>query len=522
MPSTGEKHHSPSRTSATTKSLLSMNTPSTPQARALASEKTTPSTIRSLGPYDMLERAGRGGMATVYSARDRRRLGVHRLVAVKVVHPHLAADDGFDAMFTDEARLASLVRHPNVCALLDIGQANNMRYLVMEYVCGSSFTQVRRELSPREGTRRGEVKRAALIAKMMMDASEGVQAVHDLVGTDGEQLNAVHRDVSPENLMVSCDGVVKLVDFGIARFNLQSHVTRTGMLKGKLSYVAPEILAGVEPDSRTDVWSLGVTAWELLTGDRLFSKDSEARTLQAVMEQKVLKPSEVRSELSPLYDVPIMRALNRDRTKRYGDVRSLGRDLREVSLRVGRGAETSDVQAWYGATFDHACKMRKWRGALDSLTPVTSCGDIETSEEEAAAVHVVNEPRDPSLLPTRRRLRTSTAALLGAAAIAAAVLVAPHLLEAPLSRAAPMMRIPAANPARLEASDAHRAAEGATIELRRADGSVVWSRPVALEASLDSPAVAPTPSARTPAAHWPPSVAPPRVDTPKGPDDVEF
>jgi serine/threonine protein kinase len=343
-----------------------------------------------VGPYLVLSRLGNGGMATVYLARDERQAGVHQLVALKCVHPHLANDAEFVSMFVDEARIASLIRHPKVCRVIDYGTSGSLRYLTMEHLCGSSLASVRRTLANTYRSLGAESalpgmhglsfsRVAALIARMVDDACEGLHAVHELKRSDGQLLNVVHRDVSPENLMLTCDGTVKLVDFGIVKADFQRQSTQKGMVKGKLSYLPPEALQGHKLDRRADVWAIGVTAWELFTGRRLFRRKSATQTLLAVVEGEVPPPSSVRPGLPAIYDDIILKALAQDPHDRYPTARAFGRTLRSAARKTGHDIDGGDLQEWLETELGHyaVCRER---------------GDVESTAENALLAPLSLDP----------------------------------------------------------------------------------------------------------------------------------
>jgi serine/threonine protein kinase len=312
-------------------------------------------------------------MAAVYLAR--RDTDASELVALKLVHPNLLAHAGFVQMFLDEARIASQLRHPNICRVKDFGAALGTYYLAMEYLVGEPLSSVFRRASTR-----GEGRRhAALIARLIVDACDGLHAAHELVDDEGNPLNVVHRDVSPENLFVTYDAVLKVVDFGIACAAHQTHRTRTGILKGKFGYIAPELLRGEKVDRRADVWGLGIVAWELLTGRRLFRRRSDVETLDAVANGSIVAPSAVRTSLPSAFDAVILRALARDRSKRFATAADLGNAIREV---LGASlASQAEVASWLGEHF-HAERRRKVQ-LLELLNRMPCSAPPEWSLQEA-------------------------------------------------------------------------------------------------------------------------------------------
>ncbi|TAK27509.1 MAG: serine/threonine protein kinase [Myxococcaceae bacterium] len=228
-----------------------------------------------VGQYDLLTPLGKGGMAYVYLARKMGSGGFERLVAVKVMHRNIAADEEFVQMFLDEARLAARIHHPNVVPILDLGNDDGLLYMVMDYIEGDTLAAIQR-------TAIGLARTipVGISLRIVLDALIGLDAAHNLRGPDGESLQLIHRDVSPQNILVGSDGAARLVDFGIARAERRLSLTSVGMLKGKAPFMAPEQLEGGVVDRRADVFSMGVTLWETLALRRCFPARSRPDLLQ--------------------------------------------------------------------------------------------------------------------------------------------------------------------------------------------------------------------------------------------------
>jgi len=249
-------------------------------------------------------------------------------------------------MFFDEASIASRIDHPNVCTVFDFGEIDGTRYIAMEYIVGETLGHVLRRLG-----REGRHIPVAYASRIVADVAEGLHAAHELHGKDGELLGVIHRDVSPQNVFLAFDGTVRIVDFGIARAADRMHQTKTGVLKGKLSYMPPEQLRRTELDRRADVWALGVVFWELLTGRRLFKRDSEVDTMLAVERERIPKPSELRRGGPAEVDRIVMRALERERDDRYPTARALARDVRgknQDDCEIERRIERDGLQCGHG------------------------------------------------------------------------------------------------------------------------------------------------------------------------------
>ncbi|HWB82030.1 MAG TPA: serine/threonine-protein kinase [Nannocystaceae bacterium] len=299
-----------------------------------------------LGPYRLCVELGTGGMATVYLAH---REGVSGspsgrwgYFAVKCARPHLVQDPAFVAMFRDEARIASWIHHGNVCSVFDFDVCDGTYYLAMEYLSGQTLKAVLHKLATTTPFTPASWH-ACVIARIIADAAEGLHAAHELRDEEGLSLGVVHRDVSPENIFLTYDGNVKLMDFGLVRALDQLHETRTGIVKGKYGYMQPEVLQGKKPDRRADIFSLGIVLWELLTARRLFAHDTEAGTLHAITNGEIVPPSTICESLPPELDAIVMRALERDPDARYPNARAMARDLTRFIANAGHGVGLADL-----------------------------------------------------------------------------------------------------------------------------------------------------------------------------------
>jgi serine/threonine protein kinase len=319
---------------------------------------------RQVGRYRLCLKVAAGGMANVYLAcvdAPRENGGLQRVVALKVLHPHLNADPQFVDMFFDEARVASLIHHPFVCNVLDFGAADGTYFLAMDLLVGESLKKIRRALVRhlRHANEGDVAKHAAYVASVLADACEGLHAAHELCDESGRPLEVVHRDVALDNLFVTYDGVVKVVDFGVAKLAHARHRTRTGIVKGKLDYIAPELLRGARADRRADVWGLGAVLWELLTLRRLFHRSTDVATLGAVIGGEVAAPSKVREGLPKELDAIVLRALARDPQQRYATARDLGRDLTRFLVQRGEVVGHAELSDWMEQLFPGGRSVRQ-------------------------------------------------------------------------------------------------------------------------------------------------------------------
>jgi eukaryotic-like serine/threonine-protein kinase len=312
-------------------------------------------------------------MATVFLART---LHGNGFVALKTIHRHLAERGDFVEMFMDEAQIGLKLHHPNICRVYDLDALDGTYFLAMEYLMGETLSSVFRRTARRKPS---DVRRhAAIVTRIAADACSGLHMAHELRDVDGTLLNVVHRDVSPDNVFVTYAGATKVMDFGLASAARQTHRTRTGVIKGKFGYIAPELLSGSKADRRADVWSLGVVVWELLTGRRLFRRDSDAETLAAVAQAPILAPSQVRAGLPSQLDAPVMRALERERSKRYASAQELGRDLL-TAFDAAAGIRDSDVAEWMG---QHFAEERRRKAQVLELVERLGTPDFGTTASD--------------------------------------------------------------------------------------------------------------------------------------------
>lgn len=274
--------------------------------------------IETFGDYQLIKRLATGGMAQIYLARKQGPEGFSKFNVVKRILPHLSENEEFVKMFLDEARIAARLDHPNIVQIFDFGAADDTYFIAMEYIQGED---VRRVWKATEAA--GTSIPVPLVCRIISDASAGLDFAHAYTDPSGLALNIVHRDVSPQNILVTFEGGVKVVDFGIAKAADQATVTRSGVLKGKYSYMSPEQAAGKRVDRRTDIFALGVVMYELLTGDRLFKRTNDILTLNAVSECDVKPPSWLVPSLPKDLDAIVMKALAKDPEHRFQEAGQL-------------------------------------------------------------------------------------------------------------------------------------------------------------------------------------------------------
>jgi eukaryotic-like serine/threonine-protein kinase len=283
--------------------------------------------IRTIGRYSVFDEIASGGMATVYLGRLIGSGGFVRTVAIKSLHAHLAKDPEFVAMFLDEARLAARIRHPNVVPTLDVVASKGEVFLVMEYVQGETLSRLARLQRSH-----GQLVPLPIVLRIMSDVLHGLHAAHEAHDDSGLHLDIVHRDVSPQNVLVGVDGVARVLDFGVAKATGRSQTTRDGAIKGKLSYMAPEQLMSKGVTRQTDVYAASVVLWELLTGRRLFTGDSEADVIGKLMHREIPPPSQLVPQLPPALDAVVMRGLADSLDKRFATARDMCAELARCGI----------------------------------------------------------------------------------------------------------------------------------------------------------------------------------------------
>jgi serine/threonine protein kinase len=266
-----------------------------------------------VGRYVMYDEIASGGMASVHFGRLMGAVGFARMVAIKYLHPHHSDDVEFESMLVDEAHLAARIQHPNVAALLDVVlEEGGEIFLVMDYIHGETLTALIKSARAASLTIPHSVT-----ASIMSGALHGLHAAHEAVDESGQPLNIIHRDVSPQNIMVGKDGVARVLDFGVAKAAARCQSTRQGQFKGKLSYMSPEQMRNGPVDRRVDLFSAGIVLWEALTHKRLFKPDDAAAACSMILSAPILPPSAVNGEVTAALDHVVMKALERDLDKRF-------------------------------------------------------------------------------------------------------------------------------------------------------------------------------------------------------------
>ncbi len=266
----------------------------------------------NFGRYQLVKKLATGGMGQIYLARHIGPGGFEKRVVVKRILPHLSEDEDFIHMFFDEARIAAHLNHPNIAQIYELGEVDSIHYIAMEYVHGENLRAVALHALDRLGG-----MPLALKCRVLADAAAGLDFAHRVKNSAGRPLGLIHRDVSPQNVLIGFNGNVKLIDFGVAKAAGKMSVTMTGAIKGKYAYMSPEQASGEELDWRSDIFGLGIVFYETLTHERLFKRENDAATLKAIINDKVPPPSTVVKGVPKAIDAIVLKALSKKRQERF-------------------------------------------------------------------------------------------------------------------------------------------------------------------------------------------------------------
>jgi len=280
-----------------------------------------------LGQYTLLEKIAQGGMAQVFKAKTVDPQGIERLVVIKRILPHISSNPEYVDMLVNEAKVAVHFTHGNIAQVYDLGRINDDYFIVMEYVDGKTFSQINKAL-----LEKGHHFPLEVLLYCFIELCRGLAYIHRKADPEGKPLGVVHRDVSPQNIILTYAGNIKLIDFGVAKADVREEKTESGVLKGKFAYMSPEQSRGEPIDFRSDIFSIGILLWELLTGDRLFKQKNNQDTLKAVQKAKFDPVTVKQPHLPKELDVIIKRALQRKPKDRYNDCADIASDLEKLLL----------------------------------------------------------------------------------------------------------------------------------------------------------------------------------------------
>ncbi|NMO15601.1 serine/threonine protein kinase [Pyxidicoccus fallax] len=313
------------------------------------------------GKYELLRKIASGGMGQIFLAREHG-TGFERLVVLKLILPHLAEDDEFLTMFLEEAGLVARLTHPNLITILDLTEIEGRHCLAMEYVQGDDVRRL-----DKFSRAHGKPLPVGLILRIIADAAAGLDYAHQARDAQGRPLRLVHRDVSPQNILVGFDGGVKVIDFGVAKAATSSQNTATGVLKGKYPYMSPEQANGLTIDARSDLFALGVVMWELLTGKRLFKGESDLMTLRLVKDCQVPRPSQLNPRLPPGLDDILLKALAPTPEARYRDCGAFRLALEDYALNLRLPSSSAHLSAYLRDVYAERIATEADPAKLDQL-----------------------------------------------------------------------------------------------------------------------------------------------------------
>ena len=345
-----------------------------------------------VGKYEVLLPLGTGGTATVYLARTRGVAGFEREVALKLVHAHLRADEESRLHLLEEARLAARIRHPNVVPVTEVDADACGVFLVMDYVEGEALSGLVRLL--RDQSHRLPPR---LIARIMNDALAGLHAAHELRDAQGQFIGLVHRDFSPQNILVGIEGVARLADFGVAKAASRTVRTKTGLVKGKVAYMSPEQARGHKVDRRCDVWAAGVVVWELITGRKLYDHEDDVATLLSVVTEEPARLASVMQGVPPALDEAVAYALTSDVNNRCPSAEAFRCLLESAWDECGGMASTAELGAFVRQTVGHKLAERRAltaRGRTPTGSAPNSAPRTAGSAALAPGAEVARPPED--------------------------------------------------------------------------------------------------------------------------------
>ncbi len=409
-----------------------------------------------IGRYVLCDPIAAGGMATVHLGRLVGSEGFSRVVAIKRLHESFALDPDFRAMFLDEARLASRVRHANVVPSIDVITLDREALLVMEYIPGEPMSYFTRRAS-----HAGQPIPVDVAVSLVTGALHGLHAAHEARGERGEALGIVHRDVSPHNIMVGADGVARVMDFGVAKASGRMGQTREGQIKGKISYMAPEQITGRGVTAQSDVFSAAVVLWEALTARRLFAAENDVEAMYNILERPIQPPGALARGVPVALDEIVMKGLARDPSERYATALEMATALERSMPRLA----SSEVARW---VHEHAtasltaktamCERIENDRSLDALAEsssrIISAPPAQSSTAIRFATPVGGDatraeapPLTPTAAPALGRKVIPTAIVLVGAAVALAVIVTRRPADAIASAPSAPVEASAAAPA---------------------------------------------------------------------------
>jgi len=343
---------------------------------------------RTLGKYQLVKQLAVGGMGEVWLARQKGPVGFEKLVVVKTLLQHLKEDQEFVNMFFDEARIAAVLNHPNIAQIYDLGEDQGEYFIAMEYVHGLSLRDV-----VVYALEKGNGMPLALKCRVIADAAAALDFAHQAKTPSGQPLDLIHRDVSPQNILVGFNGAVKLIDFGVAKAANKLVRTATGIIKGKYAYMSPEQAYGKQLDGRSDVFGLGTVFWEILCTERLFKRENETETLQAVVGAEINPPSMLDRAVPKTLDPVVMKALSRDLDGRYESAAAFQKAIEGWLAKQRLPATNAHLAAFMKQLFPDEADAVPLAGADTTMSTDKSAVAIEPPQVKAPEKIRANQTR---------------------------------------------------------------------------------------------------------------------------------
>ena len=331
------------------------------------------------GKYYLLERINVGGMAEVFKAKTFGVEGFERLLAVKRILPNIAEDEEFIAMFIDEAKIAVQLQHANVAQIFDLGKVEDSYFIALEHVHGKDLRSIFDRLRGK-----GDVMPIQQACWIIMQVCEGLDYAHNKRDAQGRELHLVHRDISPQNVLIGYEGEVKLIDFGIAKAAGKASKTQAGILKGKFGYMSPEQVRGLPIDRRSDIFSMGIVMYELLTNERLFVGESDFSTLEKVRNVEIMPPSSYNKKIPSELERIVLKVLAKDPEDRYANAIDLHDDLQAFLHKIGEFYSRKDLAAWMKKMF--AVEIEEDSAKLEQYRLLVAPGSVVEPSVRRAAV----------------------------------------------------------------------------------------------------------------------------------------
>lgn len=339
----------------------------------------------TLGRYEVLMPVAKGGMAAVWAARIHGTRGFQKIVALKTMLPDVSDDPDFETMFLDEARVAARIRHPNVVEIMDLGEENDVLYIVMEWVEGETVGTLQKASKPLGGIP------VPILLRIASQCCAGLHAAHELRDENDNLVDLVHRDISPANVLVSISGFVKIVDFGIAKSKARMHVTQVGgAVKGKTPYLSPEQLGGLPVDRRSDLFSLGAMLYVLATGLHPFRGETEIRTIENIALKPALPPKQIAPTVPDELDRIILKALEKEPGKRFATAGEMQRAIDALASSIGAPVTDEDVAAFVKEVIGDSQTKRaaELKAAISAIEADSGRASAASLELAAAAAGV--------------------------------------------------------------------------------------------------------------------------------------